>query len=851
MNLRQHFSEPDYSSAILLSYNIEPEFFENIILRDLHLSNINEIIVICDKSQEEILNNYDGKIKDLGKKYILELANTKGRFHPKIYLKLGKNRGNLTICSSNLSPGGWGHNMETGLSFDILPDELQKCANVYSLIQTIKTLLKNQNVIEILDNILNKYSWIQSITGAADTNDLIILNTNSSPFFNHLKRRMDNKVIESVTILTGSTDESGAFITECISQFGIKKFDIYLTPSYSRFDNSAFKKINADVSLYNVENKYLHSKFYYFHGEKPFAIIGSANCSRAAWLNPPSGGGNVESMMFLEDINEQILKKILEPLPKVASDFDTINSWGNNILTKGKNPEGQKSNRLISITFDSTTNKLKAQFDKRIDRSTDIFLIYNSQKYTPLNNHLEPSAEFEFFVDYEPSFKSQYAEIHVSNSGNTDIYKKWIDDINQIKYSSKGVRLYSTFQSISEKLRSSELDSALKEVEKIKEVIFKGDVSFDDSNIFQTREEIKTETIQQNSRSLSINDLVKKLNTISSFSDELESHKQSKYALNLFGIVRYFFDPDKKRENIKKINRNDLDDDTEKSNVDDDESEKLEKFKRKMKKIIETYIEGLEKENFAKKCTVLQLTQAISFPLGICYLGFSLEYFTISEVENWFFKLLNVLFYKKYEDHNSYGLIKRVKIKYIENDKVDLFENTISDGVLFLLLQLMVCRIYEQSIGKVNITLMYYLKLAIESDILVSKINPEKLENLIHISKFDSMFEELTKILPSIQIKLQKIDDYIKSNFSLLIQDDYLNEIKQNDIIYGTINEWGFVNGMYESHDKKKGIFWEIFFPKKGESGKYQIQGNYISINKLLHIDNTVWKLVNEIYPTN
>ncbi|MBK8286466.1 MAG: phospholipase D family protein [Ahniella sp.] len=114
-------------------------------------------------------------------------------------------------------------------------------------------------------------------------------------------------------ILTGSTDESGAFLRWAQATFGITRATIALTPASASFVAERLANLSLEIRLIEAPpDRPLHAKFYWFEGaDGPAAVMGSANCSAAAWLLAPESAGNVESIVAYDRPDAQDFESAL------------------------------------------------------------------------------------------------------------------------------------------------------------------------------------------------------------------------------------------------------------------------------------------------------------------------------------------------------------------------------------------------------------------------------------------------------------------------------------------------------------------------------------------------------------
>ena len=98
--------------------------------------------------------------------------------------------------------------------------------------------------------------------------------------------------------------------------FGVRKAIVALDPTRSAFQPSRLKKAAIMVSVVPLDSHPVpHAKFVWLEGnDGPAAIMGSANCSAAAWLVPPKEGGNIESIVVFDKCDEKSFRACLDPV---------------------------------------------------------------------------------------------------------------------------------------------------------------------------------------------------------------------------------------------------------------------------------------------------------------------------------------------------------------------------------------------------------------------------------------------------------------------------------------------------------------------------------------------------------
>src|SRR3954466_3202263 len=108
MNLREFCQLPNLPFAILTTYNIDPLFFERVVLTDLVQGGATRVVILADADQAlAAVDRVRGQLFTLGRAYRLIPVRGKGSFHPKLCLRIGP-AGAVVACGShNLTRSGW------------------------------------------------------------------------------------------------------------------------------------------------------------------------------------------------------------------------------------------------------------------------------------------------------------------------------------------------------------------------------------------------------------------------------------------------------------------------------------------------------------------------------------------------------------------------------------------------------------------------------------------------------------------------------------------------------------------------------------------------------------------------
>ena len=205
------------------------------------------------------------------------------------------------IGSGNVTSSGWGGNRELGTAWMIGPDHPGKGEWLHQFLEDVMFWCDNDLDKDAVRRIKD-VPWLSLTPSAVDKVSPILYSRNSLALGPQLARRWEGRQFEEVKILTGSTDESGAFLRWAHTAFGIQRATVALTTSMASFHLEKLGDLPVELRLIEAPvDRPLHAKFYWFEGpESTAAVMGSANCSAAAWLLPPDRRGNIETIVVYD-----------------------------------------------------------------------------------------------------------------------------------------------------------------------------------------------------------------------------------------------------------------------------------------------------------------------------------------------------------------------------------------------------------------------------------------------------------------------------------------------------------------------------------------------------------------------
>lgn len=847
MNLREICRERDYTTVIGTTYTFDPLFFERVILPDLRFGYGREIVLIGDGTQlSESINRCSSQLKQIGNSVVIEPVYLQGAFHPKILLKLGKEKALLTIGSGNMTNGGWGDNREIFTKLELDKNNPKSMSLIKSVITSllpyINSELASQPLYRILDN----------LSGVEDNEVDFQITEPDKSLSEFLLNKWQGKKFNTLKLFTGSTDENGAFIEWCYKNFGIKKCIIASNEYNISFNKDKLKNIPVDISISPIDSDdRIHAKFYLFEGDSESCVVmGSANCSRRAWLLSPNNGGNVEAIAIYNNVEVNDFQEITEQFPKELKSIDDIE-------IKSIDNDSESSNthpyKITSLTLDGFKSELRLEMTQSLPNNSEVEIRINEDKFQ-LVSDAKKQIWNTIIVEKpnNPLNITLFGDVLISIVGKKPIIiHHWINDVVSIKSASKSRQLPGAIHSLLSSSNDSEYNKALREIAYVSNVILDEPDSFDDP-IAYTKSEMQIDDADEKTTAMPLTSesLFQSMADINESSASNVMHGgQINISLSFAGIMNFFFSFQDETRNTSSVIEDEKEiDDSQEDRTEDTIKERTEshrqkqnidgKIQLKLEKQMNDYFSRLRSESFRTSCTVSQLKQASAFPLVIAVFGKQKGWVDKKNLEKWITIIIDILF--KMEINSFDGLIGFVKNRYSEKLQLEVFNKVLGDGTLWVALLTGVDAIdWEEENGAFSKA--FAISTILENQSLISSTNSGQMRTLIDKHKFQKTSDWIKDKPLKIINNLKAISKYLERHFDTFINNQIGKEHKKGDLIYGKIG-WGVVQDDNVSIlDNSSNI--KVYMHSRGKEIKVRASGYFVNIELAKQNDSKLDKL--------
>jgi hypothetical protein len=694
---RQFCRVREYPVAVFLTYSFDPLFFERISWADLGIGGSRRIVIAADAGQvADAMRRCVGQLAHLGRRYVLAETAGADLFHPKLIARLSEKGGRVWVASGNLTYTGWGANRELATSWPIGPDEDDKGEWLDEALGTVGTLTQSTSFTDQLRAIREEIPWLTAHSSPQEKPP-VLLGMRQRPLAPQLADRWRGRRFDNLLLCTGSTDVEGEFLAWAHRVFGIRRATVCLNPAYASFDPARLAKLPLDVRIIAAApEQYMHAKFYWFSGaEGNAAVVGSANCSAAAWL-----GGNVELVVPYDEARAANFEAVL-PIFKMKGETPQ------KVLTAKPADANRGSGsapgyRIVSVRLRSA-RVVEALLDPPPATDAQINLVITGASGTTViqltaqSRGLGGQLPHQFELGLLTPFA--YAE-GVSGGIRFTTDARWIDNDTMLERVSRAPLLDPNLQDLSRRsLFRSSHHRIMEAVQVISAQLLTprhderaGQQARSVGAKFGAKPDLVQMPVAVNPSAMirSLNDLKQHHRSRTRFSD---------HGASLGGVIGMLFAQEDQPDAID-LTRETWSASEPEKNPDEPEQPSetppppsepetpsgaavsLE-TRTAFQAEIETFLHELAKPAFAETCDANRMVQALAFPLLLCVRGGEAGWILKSELASVAARVAEIMFDRFYGRDRPRGLFAVVHDRYLREGRLDDFRRALGDGTLW------------------------------------------------------------------------------------------------------------------------------------------------------------------------
>lgn len=718
ISARKFCQEPGYPTTIFLTYSFEPLFFERVSLDDLSVGGTRRVLILADAGEiAEAMKRCIGQVFFLGRKYTLAEASASNVFHPKMIVRLSPEGGRVWIGSGNLTYTGWGGNHELATTWSIGPGTEDAGSWLPDVLRSVGTVTSSEAFRTQIEIVLSSIPWL----GAPGTDPMqspVLLGMPNRPLAPQLARRWEGRRFTALKIYTGSTDVDGAFLLWAHKTFGVKRALVCLTPAFASFEVKQLAKLPMEVRFVerNPERR-VHAKLYWFSGpDGDAAVMGSANCSAAAWL-ANHDNGNVELITVYDAPDRAAFASIL-------SDFDGKELLPKDVLTapvKPMEPVGNEGSgpayRITSLRLRASGRSIEALVEPTpendeasliIEAKRDVFRVPMKLSGARWVGRLSQ----EMSLGGEPVFAAM--EIPLGSS-LVLTPPRWIDNERAIENAARGRQIDPNHEVFSGRGFGGANEHRIMEaIYAISSSLLNFETpdlsTLSKEHSAQAKPDATPKSGDEPAGPIDPSTLTYSLDEHAGKSGSLSLDHGGLHGISLQGVMKLLFAADDETEIDLSQERWSADEpekyapDDEPDNDPDDrpeppaprsDAEALAVLRGQ----IDHFLFKLAKPNFAEACPATTLAQALVFPILLGVKGNEEGWLPDDALASVACRVVHVMFARLYGRDKPRGLFEYVKTRYAAGGKQEEFLKAVGDGALQTVLLAALAKPEAQSIA--------------------------------------------------------------------------------------------------------------------------------------------------------
>jgi hypothetical protein len=705
ISAREFCRERGFPHAVFLTYAFDPLFFERVPLRDLERGGSRNIVIAADAGQlREAMRQSLEQLVHLGRSYVLAETVTANIFHPKLIARLSSTGGRVWIGSGNLTYTGWGGNQELATAWSIGPDHEDRGAWLWALLDGVTAVIRSATFAAQIEALRASVPWLSA---AADTTHPapVLFSTPARPLAPQLAARWQGRRFEELELCTGSTDTEGAFLLWAHRTFGVRRATICLSPPFVAFDPRKLEKLPLEIRIIKAKPEQLmHAKFYWFSGSGGMAaVMGSANCSAAAWL-AGGGHGNVELVVPYDTPSESDFKIVL-------SIFKGTKLAPSKALPKRPAaPEDeagadQPSFQIVSLRLRTTGRIVEMMLEPQLPADAQVEVVLRSAFRTisvPLARHKVWSGRLPPDFELGPGTAYGSAVITVERQTITTA-ARWLDNEAAIAHATTEIGIDPDLKDLSRRsFMSADQQRILEAIYAVSNTLLRGDgkpLVLAAARKRHADDAVRSDDDARQAGAVDPAAIVRSLKELAAARAAHHRTGHGAYGGTLEGVIAMLFSRDEAAEEIDLSHEAWTGDNPEqvsdepgdiKGNLGQPSGDAQppampghHEVAARLRDQLERFLHELARPEFADTCDAARLVQALAFPLLLCVRGYEGGWLVRDTLASVAVHVTHIMFNKTYGPGQPAGLFRRVQERYVALGRDDEFLRAVGEGTLW------------------------------------------------------------------------------------------------------------------------------------------------------------------------
>jgi hypothetical protein len=451
----------------------------------------------------------------------------------------------------------------------------------------------------------------------------------------------------------------------------------------------------------------MHAKFYWFSGSGgTAAVVGSANCSAAAWL-AGSGHGNVELVVPYDAPREADFKPVLSIFKGTKLALDKA------LPKRPAAPDDEEdaeepSFQIVSLRLRMTGRLVEVILEPQIpvDGRVELMLSSTFRKITvPLTRHRVWSGRLPPDFELGPGTAFGYAVVTVARETITTA-PRWLDNESAIAHATTEIRIDANLKDLSRRsFMSADQQRILDAIYAVSNTLLRGDgnaLVMAAARKPNPDDSLKSDDTAERPSAVDPAVMVRSLKELAEARVAHHHAGRGAYGGTLEGVIAMLFSRDEAEEEIDLSHEawtgdnpeqvsdepGDVRGNMRQSSHDDqppstpDSLEVAAHFREQL----EHFLHELASPNFAETADASRMVQALAFPLLLCVRGSDGGWLARETLASVAVRVTDIMFNKTYGPSKPRGLFRAAQHRYTALGREDEFLRAVGEGTLWSVL---------------------------------------------------------------------------------------------------------------------------------------------------------------------
>ncbi len=660
------------------------------MLPDLWIGGSTDVQVIADLGQvSQALPRWVGQVRQLGQRYQLTCASVSGAFHPKIIVRAGAAGAAVWIGSGNLTYGGWGCNLEVGTAWRVGPFLPDHGVWLRSVLSEIGAWLPKATDAGVHARIVGS-AWLNADEEA--TLPPVLITQPNRPIGEQLLDRWKGRRFEKAIIVTGSSDDRGAVLEWLHDQFGVSQATVLLDPSMVSFDPAKLAGLPIAVEMVKPrEARTVHAKLCWLEGpDGCAAVMGSPNCSSAAWLIPTGGGGNIEAVAVYDNPSRDDFDRILARVAPSETEPASLVHAPESVVYK---LQSSRPYAVAEVSWERLMGEFTVAFATPIPNGAAVAVELSGDRAMCRRHGNGQVWSGSLAPGFLRGQGTLFGTVTITLVGGEELPHQqiWINDLAELRTSARGRGIGEGIKNLGRWHPTSEHQKIIAELQRIGIALLTDNSLFPDPlpNHANPEKEKAAEGPPGDAPAVDPEQLIRSI----SIQNQGIEHVHGSHGLNgitLTGVLRALFDfGDEEFETGATEDPNDPEGGQpsgthppQKPPTPPPPLLPPERARAKLRKDMDQFVRKLAEKEFSSNCTVTQLVQAVAYPLAVIANGTRGGWIEATSGQDWTTRVFDTSFCAPYSD-GAVGLIDAVRRRCEASGELHAFQAIVGDGTLW------------------------------------------------------------------------------------------------------------------------------------------------------------------------